>query len=250
MGQGHAAEAQLRVAVASNFSLAASEIAELFEQSADVEVQLSFASTGKLYAQILHGAPFDVFLSADSDKPLRLESEGRVVANSRFTYATGALVLWSADESYIQDGPAQLRAGEFRRLAMANPRVAPYGLAAEQVLDALEVPAQVASRRVLGENISQAYQFVASGNAELGLVARSQVMIGGRLQRGSAWPVPPLMHTAIKQDAVLLTNGSNEEAGRVFLAFLRSEPALRVLEDHGYVTAQEQLLQPGMVMAP
>jgi len=236
----HAAE--VTVAVAANFAAPMQQIARAFAQDTGHQAVLSLGATGSFYAQIRNGAPFHVFLSADDETPQRLEREGLAVAGSRFSYAIGQLVLWSPQPGRVDDRGEVLRTGAFPRLAIANPRLAPYGQAAMQVLDRLGVAAQWQPRLVVGENIAQAYQFVATGNASLGFVALSQVLvdgrtdghIGGRLREGSAWIVPASLHEPIRQDAVLLSRGQGNPAATALLAYLRGDKARAVIRAHGY----------------
>ncbi|MCW8918143.1 MAG: molybdate ABC transporter substrate-binding protein [Gammaproteobacteria bacterium] len=221
-----------RIAVAANFTDVTYALASLFEQQTGHTVTASFGSTGKLYAQIVHGAPFDLFLAADAAQPRRLESDGLAVAGSRFTYARGRLVLWSAQPELFTDGVAFLRRGEFRRLAIANPQTAPYGAAARQLLQRLGVWPALSAKLVRGDSIAQAFQFTATGNAELGLVAASQVRAWAR--PGSIWLVPESMHQPIVQQAVLLRRGEESVAAQDFMRFLRGSEARTVIRDHGY----------------
>lgn len=227
---------KVTVAVASNFIQAARELAVLFEQETGHEVLFSASSSGKLYAQISHGAPFDVFLSADAERPRLLAEQGLAVPASRFTYARGQLTLWSVDERY-QDGQCDeaLKAGEFDRLAIANPRTAPYGVAAEQALTAMGLdPASMASRIATGESIAQTMQFVASRSASMGFVATAQLALPDIPEGTCHWPVPQDFYQPIEQQAVLLTR-SRENPGAVgFMAFLTSEAALSVIRANGY----------------
>ncbi len=232
MAAAHADE--VSVAVAANFIAPMQKIATAFEQATGHKAVLSSGATGKFYAQITHGAPFQVLLAADDTTPERLEHEGRAVAGSRFTYAVGQLVLWSAQPGYVDAEGQVLRTGDFAHLAIANPKLAPYGLAAQQTLDKLGVAARVQPRLVMGENIAQTYQFVASGNAQLGFVALSQVMEDGRIARGSAWRVPASLHEPIRQDAVLLAAGKDSAAARALLQYLRSDAARAVIRSYGY----------------
>ena len=221
---------EVRVAVAANFSSAAQEIGELFADATGHEALLSFGSSGQLYAQVTQGAPFDVFLAADRSYPRRSVTDGHGVADSVFTYATGRLVLFSADPARVT-GRASLEEGEFTRLAIANPDLAPYGAAAVEVLEALGLADRLRSRLVRGNNVAQTYQFVVTGNAELGFAALAQV-IGH--QHGSRWIVPSELHSPIAQDAVLLARAADSEAASAFLAFLRGGAAAAVLERYGY----------------
>lgn len=226
--------ATVQVAVAANFSGTLQRLAPLFQQASGHTLQVSAGSTGKLVAQIRNGAPFDVFLAADAETPAQLEAEGLAVAASRVTYAVGRLVLWSPDPARIDGRPDVLKAGNFRHLAMANPRVAPYGQAAQQTLEKLNLAQTLAPRLVLGESIAQAHQFVASGNAELGFVALAQVMTDGQLGAGSFWLVPPSLHAPLRQDAVWLRRARDAAAAQALLAFLRSAAARAVIAAAGY----------------
>jgi molybdate transport system substrate-binding protein len=198
------------------------------------QAQLAFGATGKFYAQIKNGAPFEVLLAADDDTPAKLEKEGAAVAGTRFTYAVGRLALWSAKAGYVDDKGEVLKRGEFRHLAIANPRLAPYGAAAVEVLTALKLLDAVQPKFVQAENIAQAHQFVASGNAELGFVALSQVMKDGKLGEGSAWVVPASLHQPIRQDAVMLDKGRGKPAAEAWLKYLQQrqgegdDPRLRL----------------------
>lgn len=231
---GLARAAEVSVAVAANFSAPMQQIAALFEQSTGHKAVLSFGSTGKLYAQIRNGAPFQILLSADDKTPAKLEAEGQSVAGMRFTYAVGKLALWSSQNGRVDGQGAVLRTGQFKRLALADPKLAPYGAAAVQTLTKMGLLADVTPRIVYGESIAQAYQFVHTGNAELGFVALSQIFSDGRLGSGSAWIVPADMHAPIRQDAVLLKTGEHQSAARALMAFLRSDAALAVIQSFGY----------------
>lgn len=225
----------LRVAVASNFSTPMQEIASRFEAKSGHRLLLSLGSTGKLYAQIRNGAPFDLLLAADDKVPAILERDGQAVPDTRFTYAIGTLVLWSAHEGYVDDRGEVLGRGSFKHLALANPKTAPYGAAALATLENLGLDQTLRGKLVQGENIAQAHQFVASGNAELGFVALSQVLDSeGSITTGSAWVVPAELHPPIRQDAVLLTNASDSEAARDLLAFLKSEEVAAIIKAYGY----------------
>ena len=229
---------EVQVAVASNFSKPMTEIAALFAAETGHEAKLSFGASGKFTAQISHGAPFEVFLSADTDKPALLVEQGLAQADSVFTYAQGQLVLWSAQAGYVDQEGKVLETGDFRHLAVASPQLAPYGEAARQVLEQLELSEALQARMVMGENISQTYQFVQSGNAELGFVAVSQVMQQGELQSGSVWRVPDNLYQPVKQDAVLLNTGKDNPAALALLAFLRGDSAQRVMLAYGYKNAE------------
>ncbi len=224
----------VQVAVAANFTAPMQKIAAQFEIDTGHKAELSFGSTGKLYAQISHGAPFQVLLAADDKTPARLEREDKVVPQSRFTYAIGTLVLWSAHAGTVDAQAQVLKTGTFKHLAMANPKLAPYGLAAVQTMEKLGVAKALQPRFVQGENMGQTYQFVASGNAELGFVALSQVMVDGKISKGSAWQVPPHLHDPIRQDAVLLDNGKNNPAAQALMDYLKGDKARAVIQTYGY----------------
>jgi molybdate transport system substrate-binding protein len=230
----HAAD--VSVAVAANFTLAMQEIAAAFERDTGHRAVLASGSTGRFYAQVKSGAPFQVLLAADEATPARLEQEGAAVAGTRFTYATGRLVLWSATPGAVDDRGEVLRKPGSGRIAIADPKLAPYGAAAMQALRKLGVAETLAPRLVQGENIGQAYQFISTGNAQLGFVALSQVMVGGRVSRGSWWIVPADLHAPIRQDAVLLAPGKDAPAARALLAYLRGDTARAILRAHGYET--------------
>ncbi len=225
---------EVQVAVAANFTAPAKQIADIFEKDTGHTAQLSFGATGKFYAQIKNGAPFDVLLSADDATPARLVSEGAAVAGSSFTYATGRLVLWSAKSGYVDDRGEVLKKGEFKHLSIANPRLAPYGAAAVEVLTALKLLNLIQPKFVQGENIAQAHQFVATGNAELGFVALSQLMKDGKFGAGSAWVVPAALHQPICQDIVMLVRGKGKPAAEAWLKYLRSDKAKAVIQSFGY----------------
>jgi len=223
------------VATAANFATPMKEITAAFEKQSGHTVLLTFGSSGKFFAQIQNGAPFDLFLSADAAKPRKLEKLGWSVPGSRFTYAQGSLVLWSAQEGLVAaDSPDILRSGSIRHLALANPKLAPYGAAAVETLTRLGVYDTLSPKLVQGENIAQAYQYVFSGNAELGFVALSQVMQDGQLSAGSGWVVPADLYTPIRQDAVLLTRGKDNSAAIALLDYLRSDAAAVIIHAYGY----------------
>jgi molybdate transport system substrate-binding protein len=225
---------EVQVAVAANFTAPMKLIAADFEKESGHKAVLSFGATGKFYAQITNGAPFEVFLAADDETPARLEKEGTAVANSRFTYATGKLVLWSAKPGVVDAKGDVLKKKTFSKIAIASPRLAPYGAAAVQTMTRLGVMATLEPKLVTGESIGQAFSFVSSGNAELGFVALSQVYEGGKLKSGSAWIVPENLHSPIRQDAVLLVKGSNNQAAASLLAFLKTAKAKTVIRFFGY----------------
>lgn len=225
---------EVQVAVAANFTAPMRVIAADFGKATGHKAVLAFGATGKLYAQIRHGAPFEVLLAADDRTPAKLEEEGGAVAGSRFTYAIGRLVLWSAQPDVVDPEGRVLMHGAFRHLAIASPKLAPYGAAAVEVLDRLGLRSALEPRFVQGENIAQTYQFVATGNAELGFIALSQVYADGRLNSGSGWIVPGGLHSPIRQDAVLLARGRDNAAARALLDYLRSGAARAVIEAYGY----------------
>lgn len=225
---------EVQVAVAANFTVPMKAIAADFEKDTGHKAQLAFGSTGKFYAQIKNGAPFQVLLAADDETPSRLEKEGSAVAGSRFTYAIGTLVLWSAKPGFVDDKGAVLAKGDFEHLALANPKLAPYGAAAMETLAKLGLADKLQAKIVQGENISQAYQFAATGNAELGFVALSQVMKDGKIGSGSAWVVPSVMHAPIRQDAVILANGKGNAAAEALMKYLRSAKAQALVKSYGY----------------
>lgn len=229
-----ASAAEVRAAVAANFARPIRTLAAAFEAQTGHTIVVSLGSTGKLYAQIRHGAPFDVLLAADSATPQKLQVEGLAVAGTRFTYAMGRLALWSAQPGYVDAGGEVLRTGTFERLAIADPKLAPYGVAAVEVLAKLGELERLKPRLVTGENIGQAWQFVSTRNAPLGFVALSQILVDGRLGAGSAWFVPAHLYTPIRQDAVLLEPGAGNDGAKALLAFLRSASARRMIRDAGY----------------
>jgi molybdate transport system substrate-binding protein len=225
---------QVQVAVAANFTAPMQVIAAAFEQDTGHKAQLVFGTSGKFYAQIKNGAPFQVLLSADDKIPAQLEREGLAIAGTRFTYAIGQLALWSAQESVVDSQGAVIEQGRYAHLAIANPKLAPYGAAAIEVLKNLGVLEAVRAKFVQGENIAQTYQFVASGNAEIGFVALSQVFKDGKLIKGSAWIVPTKLHAPIRQDAVILVNGKNNAAAAALLLYLKSDKAKALMRAYGY----------------
>ena len=231
----HGAHAdEVQVAVAANFTAPMQQIAALFEKDTGHKALLAFGATGKFYAQIANGAPFEVLLAADDETPARLEKEGLGVAGSRFTYAIGKLVLWSASPDLVDAGGAVLKTGNFKHLALANPKTAPYGAAAMEVMGKLGVLPALQPRFVQGENISQTQQFIVSGNAELGFVALSQVFKDGKLGSGSMWMVPANLYEPLLQDAVLLAKGRDKAAPVALLAYLKGDKARAVIKSYGY----------------
>lgn len=222
------------VAVAANFTAPMQKIAAEFAKDTGHKAELSFGATGKFYAQISQGAPFGILLSADDTIPARLAREGKAVADSRFTYAVGKLVLWSRQEDYVDAQGAVLKTGQFQHVAIANPKLAPYGLAAQQTLARLGLLEQIRPRFVQGENIGQTYQFAATGNAELGFVALSQVMEDGKIKSGSAWLVPPSMHASIRQDAIVLNPAKDNAAAKALMDYLKGDKARAIITAYGY----------------
>jgi len=232
---GPARAADALVAVAANVAPAMNELAALFTRTSGHRLQATTGSTGKLYAQIFHGAPFDVLLSADAATPERLEAEGRAVAGTRFTYAIGRLALWSSDAGRIgDDARAALTAPDVRHIAIANPDLAPYGAAAREVLENLDLWEHSRDRIAMGQNIGQVHAMVATGNAQLGFVALSALLTANAEDEGSRWLVPESLHMPIRQDAVLLSPGRENAAARAFLEFLATPQAREVLLRHGY----------------
>lgn len=225
---------ELPIAVAANFTAPLKQIAADFEKETGHKLVPAFGSTGKFYAQIKAGAPFAVLLAADDETPARLEKEGDGVAGSRFTYAIGKLVLWSKKEGYVDDKGEVLKKNMFQHLSLANPRLAPYGAAGVDTLRALGMLDAVQPKFVTAENISQAWQFVATGNAELGFVALSQVIRDGKISEGSGWIVPASLYQPIRQDAILLTKGKDKAAAEALLKYLRGEKARAVMKTYGY----------------
>lgn len=231
----HAVEA--KVAVAANFAEVMAALAPAFAEVSGHTLVTSSGSTGKLYAQVRNGAPFDVLLAADQARPARLEAEGDGIAGTRFTYALGQLVLWSADDALLAGAaPAVIASPAVRHLAIANPALAPYGAAARQALARLGLGAAVAGRLVTAQNVGEVYALVASGAAEAGFVARSALDGPGRSPSGSRWSVPAELHEPIRQDAVLLRHGAGNAAARAFLDYLRSAPARVLIRRYGYRT--------------
>ena len=225
---------EVQVAAAANLGPAIQKIADGFARGTGHRAVIALGSTGRFYAQVRNGAPFEVLLAADQETPAKLESEGLAVAGSRFTYAVGRLVLWSAQDGVVDPRGELLRQPPAGKLAIADARVAPYGRAALETLGSLGVLAAWQPHLVQAENIAQAHQFVASGNARIGFVALSQVVEQGRIARGSGWIVPGQAHAPIRQDAALLARGARNEAAAAFLAYLRGDAARAVLRDAGY----------------
>ena len=231
-GMAHAAD--VSVAVAANFTAPMQKIAPEFEKDTGHKAVLAFGATGAFYAQIRNGAPFQVLLSADDETPAKLANEGLGVGGTRFTYATGRLVLWSAQPGVVDDKGELLAKGGSEKIAVANPKLAPYGAAAIEALTKLNLLDKVSARFVQGENIGQTFQFVSTGNAPLGFIALSQVMVDGKIGKGSAWIVPANLHSAIKQDAVVLNTGKDNPAAAALMAYLRSDKARAIIRSFGY----------------
>jgi molybdate transport system substrate-binding protein len=228
---GRAAAAEVQAAVAANFTAPAKEIAAAYEKASGNHVTLSFGSSGAFYSQIAHGAPFEVFLSADAERPEKVEKDGLGVAGTRFTYAVGKLVLYSTTPGLVDGRGAVLKGGRFAKLAIAEPTTAPYGAAAIETLQHLGVWSAVEPKIVKGSDITQAYQFTATGAADLGFVALSQVVAQ---PGGSRWIVPEALHAPIEQQAILLTPGKEDAAAKAFLAFLKGPQARAIIERYGY----------------
>lgn len=226
--------ADVQVAVAANFTAPMQVIAAEFEKDTGHRAVLSFGSTGKFYAQIKNGAPYELLLSADSMTPEKLELEGAAMPSTRFTYAVGKLVLWSSRPDFVDSEGRVLYRGEFKHLALPNPKLAPYGAAALEVMKGMGVLETAQPKFVLGENLPQAYQFVVSGNAELGFLALSQVMKDGKLIGGSVWMVPADRYAPIRQDAVVLTSAAGNPAATALLDYLKQEKAQAVIRTFGY----------------
>ena len=225
---------EVQVAVAANFTAPIQAIASDFEKDTGHKLIAAYGATGQFYTQIKNGAPFEVFLAADDTTPERLEKEGDTVPGSRFTYAIGTLALWSAKEGYIDGTDKALLANQYTHLSIANPKAAPYGLAATQVLAKLDLTDKVKNKIVEGQNITQAYQFVSTGNAELGFVALSQIYKDGKVTSGSAWIVPAELHDPIKQDAVILNKGKDNPAAKALVDYLKGPKAAAVIKSYGY----------------
>ena len=223
--------AEINIAVASNFSDTMKNISRRFETKTGHKVKLIIGSTGKHYAQIKNGAPFDLLFAADTRRPQLLEAEGPAIKGSRFTYAIGQLVLWSPQSGYVDKEAKILMRGDFRRLAIANPKLAPYGQAAAEVLQSRQVWQKLRPRLVQGENISQTYQFIKTGNAELGFIAYAQLKHENKPMTGSVWLVPQNLYTPIQQQAVLL---KENQTAREFVNFMRSNEILDIIQQAGY----------------
>ena len=226
---------EVQVAVAANFLAPLQEIAKSFEKETGHQTLITSGATGQLFTQIQHGAPFEVMISADAKTPKKLVKNELALADSQFTYARGKLVLWSVDPALVDAGGAVLKTGKFKHLAIANPKTAPYGTAAMETLDKLGLTASLKSKLVEGENISQAKQFVDTGNAEVGFVALSQIYKDGKITKGSAWVVPLDLYAPIYQDAVLLKKGEDNPAATALLNYLKSDKAKAIMTTYGYI---------------
>ena len=224
----------VQVAVAANFTAPARALAEVFARTTGHEARLSFGATGAFYTQIKNGAPFDVLLAADDERPARLEKEGDTVAGSRFTYATGQLVLWSAKPGLVDDEGAVLKHGQFGKIAIAYPKNAPYGAAAVEAMNKLGLAATLQPKLVTGESIGQTFNFIATGNAELGFVALAQVLEGGKLKSGSMWVVPAQYHAPIIQDAVILKRAASNAAAKAWMDLLKTPQSKELIRSYGY----------------
>lgn len=224
---------ELTAAVAANFAPPFREIAIEFETATGHNVRVASGSSGNFYSQIKNGAPFDVFFSADAERPKLLEDEGLGIKDTRFTYAIGRLVLWSPNENLVK-GEATLRSKQYKRLAMASPKTAPYGVAAMQAMQKLELRDSLQPHIVMGESLGQTMGFIESGNAQLGFVALSQVLDPKIKGQGSRWDVPKHLHEPIKQDAILLTKGNDNAAAKALMEFLGSPKSKTIIERYGY----------------
>lgn len=224
------------VAVAANFSAPMQQITALFQKETSHQIKLSFGASGGIYAQIKNGAPFDLFLSADQLTPQKLEAEGFGVPNSRYTYATGQLVLWSKQEGLVDAKGQVLQNKSIQRIALANPKLAPYGAAAMETMTNLGLLKELKSKLVQGDNIAQTYQFVSTQNAQIGFVALSQVFANGNMTSGSAWIVPGNLHQPIQQDVILLRKGQDNKAATALLLYLKGEQAKKIMKSFGYLS--------------
>lgn len=225
---------EVQVAVAANFTAPIQAIAKDFEADTGHKLVAAYGATGQFYTQIKNGAPFEVFLAADDTTPAKLEQEGDTVKGSRFTYAVGTLALWSAKDNYVDDKGEVLKKNAYKHLSIANPKAAPYGLAATQVLAKLGLSESTKDKIVEGQNITQAYQFISTGNAELGFVALSQIYKDGKVTSGSAWIVPANLYEPIKQDAVILNKGKDSAAAKALVDYLKGPKAAAVIKSYGY----------------
>ena len=225
---------EAHLAVAANFAEPIKAVAAVLEKTTGHTLKVTLGATGKLYAQIKNGAPFDVLLAANTATPAALEKDGLAKPGSQFTYATGKLVLWSADAAKVDAKGEVLKGGNFRKVAYANPKTAPYGEAAVQAMDKMGLTAALTSKLVQGESIGQTYNFVHTGNAEIGFVAMSQVLEGGKLKGGSMWVVPQSLYSPIRQDAVMLQHGTNNPAALALVKLLQSPNIKDLIRSYGY----------------
>ena len=230
--------ATVLVAVAANFSKPMTEIVSQFEKATGHSAQLSFGSSGKFVSQLENGGPFEVLLSADEKGPEKLEQAGLTVPNTRFVYALGKLVLWSSKPNFVDDKGKILMTSNFKHLALADPKVAPYGAAAIDVLKKMKLFEKLQPIFVQGENIAQTYQFISTANAELGFLALSQVIKNGKIVGGSSWIIPDNLHAPIRQGAVLMKKGAENPAARALIDYLKSIPALAIINKYGYDLAK------------
>jgi molybdate transport system substrate-binding protein len=244
---------QTNIAVASNFTHTMKALIRVFEKTSEHQIKASYGSSGKIYAQIKHGAPFQLFFSADQIKPLALYNEG-LTTGKPFTYAFGALALWSSNVGFKNKELQKLQSGEFNKLSLANPKLAPYGIAAMEVLEKLELVEATRKQWIQGENIAQTYQFVGTGNADLGFVALSQVINNQVINQSDYWPVPTKLYQPIRQDVVLLKNagqlkdGKNNTAAKDFLLFIHSEQGQSIIKSYGYQTEDDILTEPSLII--
>lgn len=234
LGTANSHADEIQVAVAANFAGPLKSIAADFEKESGHKLVVSADATGKLYAQIKNGAPFEILLSADQETPGKLAKEGDAVAGTQYTYAIGKLALWSAKPNFVDNKGDVLKTGNFAHIALANPKTAPYGAAGVEVMKKLGVLDALTSKFVQGENIAQTYQFISTGNAELGFVALSQVIKEGQITEGSGWIVDPTLYSPIKQDAILLTKGKAHKAAEAFLFYLQSVKTKASIRKFGY----------------
>lgn len=226
--------ADLHLAVAANFTAPMEQLKPLFEKATGHKLIISYGTVGKFYAQIKNGAPFELLISADDETPIRLEKDGLALPETRFTYAVGKLMLWSAKPGLVDAKGEVLKQNDFKRLAIASPKLAVYGAAAVEVMKKLGVYEQLQSKLVFGENISQTYQFVATANADLGFVALSQIYKNGSYAAGFHWQVPTNLYPRIRQDAILLTKGRENPAGKALLVFLKTTETKKIIRSYGY----------------
>jgi len=234
MFTGTACAGEVSVAVAGNFFKPIKELVTEFEAQSGHKVELSVGSTGKLYAQISNGAPFELFFAADQKRPAKLVAQKLATKESQFTYARGQLVLWSKNPNVIDAHGKRLSSPALKRLAIANPKAAPYGEQAVNALTKLGLYKQLESKIVQGQNIGQTYQYVSSGSVEQGIIAMSQVTVNGKITTGSAWIIPSDLYDAIQQDAVLLEKGKNNPVAQQFLDYIKSPAALKIIRSFGY----------------